>query len=491
MEAYLLVLFAAPLCASAFTALLRNARVGEILTVVSTLLLSAVSCLLMVETSTGRKFLLLGDEFIVDSLTSLMLVVISFVSLMVSLYSPKYLAYEVERGVVAREKVVLFYVLLNAFIFTMILVVTTNNIAIMWVALEATTIATAHLVATYRTAEAIEASWKYIILCSTGIAFGLYGVVTLYYTAYLAGIPAPLLWTSLVDHAKMLEAHSTMVKIAFTLALVGFGTKAGLAPFHTWLPDTYSEAPPYVSALLASILEGCAIYTLVRFYSVSVLAGVGAFAQTVLLVVGIASLFISSLHMLAVTDVNRLFALSSVEHMGIIACALGFGGYLGALAAVFHVVNHALVKSALFLSSGLVTLSYGTRKIEGIRGMMRSYPALGALVLAGAYAIIGGPPFGTFQSELLAIMAGVKSGNPFALVLFLAAIVVAFAALLVSCTNMVFGEPASSTEKYPHILKAPITILLLLSLLLGVYIPEPLRSCLENAGRSIVGGGVP
>ncbi|MCD6514434.1 MAG: hydrogenase 4 subunit F [Candidatus Odinarchaeota archaeon] len=483
----ILALLLVPSLSALLIAIIKSRIVGEIVTIFSSTILLILSVVILYHVIYEGSVLCFGDEFGVDFLSAWLLILISFISLIASLYSIKYIRYELIEKKITKKRANMYYALFNIFFFTMVLLVTTNNIIIMWVALEATTLASAYLIAIYHSKEAIEAGWKYVILCSTGIAFGLYGIITLYYTAYRSGVYNPLLWTSLVTSSEMLRESPTLLRIAFVLILIGFGTKAGLAPLHTWLPDAYSEAPAPVSAVLSSVLEGCAIYAIMRFYRIAVGAGILSFAQIVLIIIGLLSMIISSLHMIVVDDIKRMFALSSVEHMGLIVCALGFGGSLGTLAAVFHVLNHALVKSALFLSTGNFVRAYGTRKISEIKGILSSYPILGVQLLIGVYAIIGGPPFGVFQSELLSVMAGVYYGSIVVLVIFIITLVTAFGALLVNSMNIIYGESEFKVKKYPASWNIPVMILLLISLLVGIYLPEPLRLCLDQASK-IVGG---
>lgn len=369
----------------------------------------------------------------------------------------------------------------------MYLVVITGNLGLMWVAIEATTVSSTLLVAQYGTRPALEAAWKYVLICSAGIIFALLGTMIFYYAGTLAGSHG-MGWSSLVGVGSRLDP--ALVRMAFVFVLVGYGAKAGLAPLHHWLPDAHSQAPAPVSALLSGILLGCATYAVARFLTLTNMAGDGAFAQVVLIGMGLLSLFVAAGFLVVQKDLKRMLAYSSVEHTGIIFVALGFGGLAGVSAALLHLLNHALVKPALFLVAGEVSDAYGTRQIGRVRGLMARLPGLGVLFLALLAAVAGLPPFGLFLSEWLVLKSGMALG--WVLPSMVAALLaIAFAGLMYHAARMVLGPPGGRSLDVPE---KPISWVVplpfLLVLLTGLVLPGPMLDALEKAATVVLQGVV-
>ncbi len=364
-----------------------------------------------------------------------------------------------------------------------------QHLGLLWVGVEATTLASTPLIAFHRRASALEATWKYLLICSVGIALALVGNILLVVAVHAGqvGDTVTLTFESLRRHAHgMAGPH---LKTAFVFLLVGYGTKMGLAPLHTWLPDAHSEAPAPVSALLSGALLNCAFLGILRVYAVCQAAGASVFAGQTLVALGLMSLLVAAIFIVHQHDYKRLLAYSSVEHMGILAIGLGVGG--GALFGIlFHAVNHGLTKAALFLTAGNILGTYGTKDMASVTGLRRRLPVTGALWLAGFLAICGTPPFGTFFSEWLILKAALLGSRWVvggAVLVLLALIFVGMARYVF---QMTLGDPARSNGREHESLWTVCTpiLFLVMALALGLFLPEPLRRLLESAVQ-LIGGG--
>ncbi|HBZ70592.1 MAG TPA: hydrogenase, partial [Deltaproteobacteria bacterium] len=369
----------------------------------------------------------------------------------------------------------------------MTLVAVTQHLALMWAAVEGTTLASAPLVYFYRRRGALEATWKYLLVCSVGIALALLGTFFLGIAA--AGSSAG---GSDLTLAGLRRAAPSMarpwLKAAFVLALVGYGTKMGLAPLHTWLPDTHSEAPSPVSALLSGALLNCAFLAILRFYQVCLASGDSEFARTLLVALGMGSLLLASAFMLSQRDYKRLFAYSSIENMGIIAVGMGLGG-AASYGALLHAVNHSFCKAGLFFLAGNVLRSFGTTVAKEVRGILGRLPGTGVLLLALFLAIGGTPPFGPFWSELLIFQSALGGGHAWLGIVFLSLLALAFLGMASVLLPMLSGGPATpeprSAERGLSIL--PPLALASGALVLGLYIPSFLADALQRAA-GVLGG---
>ncbi|MGE5509551.1 MAG: hydrogenase 4 subunit F [Chitinophagales bacterium] len=451
---------------------------------------------------TGRTHLEWGGALRVDALSALLIALIGLVTTIAALASPRYLAGEQAHGAAGKGDLSGYYVWFHLFVATMFMVVTTDNLGLMWAAIEATTLASAFMVGFYRKPHALEAAWKYVILCTVGIALALLGTAVTYAAALkLAGsAPATLSWSRLAGLAQHLDPR--LMKLAFILVVVGYGTKAGFAPLHTWLPDAHSQAPSPVSAMLSGVLLSCALYAILRFYAlVNAAVGVG-FAGNLLLGFGLFSMLVAVPFMALQTDLKRLLAYSSIEHVGVIAAGLGVGGPLGVAGALYHLFFHGIGKSLLFLSAGEVVRAYHTRRMHRVRGVLKRLPLPGVALLAGTLAITGTPPSALFVSEWSIVTAAFGRGKAWAGALFLAAVAVIFGALLYHVGRMVFGEPpaylrarwaagareaaasaeAGATGWGP--LEAFLAVFCLVALLAGgLFVPGPVWGVLTRIGR--------
>lgn len=426
----------------------------------------------------------------IDSLGALFLAILGTVGFLTGLYSLGYMRHEVDEGEISVPTLCRYYGFFHLFLFTMLLVVTSNNLILMWAAIEATTLSSAFLVGIYGQRSSLEAAWKYIIICTVGVAFGLFGTVLVFANA--AGVmqlpEEAIFWTSVLGYAHQLDP--TLMRLAFVFVLIGFGTKTGLFPMHAWLPDAHSEAPSPISALLSAVLLNCALLVIVRYYIIIRAAIGAAFPDTLLLVFGLLSVAVAAFFILVQQDIKRLLAYSSVENMGLIAVALGIGGPLGVLAALLHALNHSLAKTLLFCGSGNVLLKYGTRNLDVVKGMLRVMPFSAALLAGGALALGGMPPFNVFLSEFMTVAAGLAAGHPWLTVGLLLLLTLVLGGLVRMVARALFAEPpeAVSRGELGLLTTLPMAILLALMLVMGTHIPPPVSRLLEQAATIVVSG---
>jgi hydrogenase-4 component F len=337
---------------------------------------------------------------------------------------------------------------------------------------------------------AIEAAWKYLIIATVGLSFALIGIVFFYYANISADASEDAMnWTGMVHNSKLFDPN--LVKIAFVFILVGFGTKAGLAPMHTWLPDAHSEAPTPVSAILSGVLLNCAIYGIIRFHIVSSVSIGPEFSNQLLIILAVVSVAIAAASIYFQKDMKRMLAYSSVEHMGLISLGIGFGGLLGIYGAILQIINHAVAKPLMFFASGTVSQKYGTKDMSKIKGIIKVMPVTGILFLIGGLALVGMPPFNIFLSEFLILSSGFTSGQFIATSLVLLFLTVTFAVFLRHLIRMVFRNPLSEMKKddMGKLAIIPMAILCSLVLILGIYVPVPLQTLIQNASVIINGGG--
>jgi hydrogenase-4 component F len=373
------------------------------------------------------------------------------------------------------------------FLSAMTLVAVTQHLALLWASVEGTTLASAPLVYFYRRRGALEAAWKYLLVCSVGIALALLGTFFLGIAAAGTSAGPPDLTLSGLGRAAPFMARPWL-KAAFVLALVGYGTKMGLAPLHTWLPDTHSEAPSPVSALLSGALLNCAFLAILRFYQVCLASGDSQFARTLLVGLGMGSLLLASAFMLSQRDYKRLFAYSSIENMGIMAVGMGLGG-AASYGALLHAVNHSLCKAGLFFLAGNVLRSFGTTVAKDVRGLLRRLPATGVLLLALFLAIGGTPPFGPFWSELLIFQSALGGAHAWLGIVFLSLLAFAFLGMASVLLPMLSGGPSAGELRPAERALCVFPPLALASgaLALGLFIPPFLADVLQRAA-GVLGG---
>src|SRR3989338_8733443 len=395
--------------------------------------------------------------FYLDSLSILSTQIVSLVGFAAALYSAGYMEEELHDGEFSEKRLRWYYFLFHMFIFTMLSVCVTNNLGIMWVAIEATTLATTFLVGFYNKKPHHEAAWKYIIICTVGITLALFGVILTYHSAKgaLGDIGYALNWSELLKEADRFEPH--LIRLAFLFILVGYGTKAGLAPMHTWLPDAHSQAPSPISALFSGVL----------------------------MIFGFISILVSVPFIIVQKDFKRLLAFRSIEHTGIIALGFGFGGMYGVYGAELHAFSHAVVKSLLFFCAGNFFLKYKTRDMDNIKGAIKIIPVTGVMFLIGIFAITGTPPFNIFLSEFLILADGFSSGRPLAIIfcsLVTIALVLIFVGFVYNMFKMIFGssEPIPERGEGSKFTIVAMGFLLFFVLVVSIYVPPFLNKILQD-----------
>jgi hydrogenase-4 component F len=415
-----------------------------------------------------------------DPTSKLILALLSVLYFICSFHVPGYVGGEPEHPNRA------FCAGLLVFLAMMTLVVHAQHLGLMWVGVEATTLASAPLIYFHRDPRALEATWKYLLICSVGIALALLGSFFLAYSALRAGLHPTLVFDEVVGQAPLLS--KPWLHSAFILAFIGYGTKMGLAPMHTWLPDAHSEAPSPVSAMLSGALLNCAFLAILRFYKVCVAAGDADFARETMVVAGLFSMAVASVFMVRQKDFKRMLAYSSVEHMGILVLGIGIGG-AGVFGSLLHVLNNGLTKGALFLTAGNIHRAYGSKTTDDVRGTLQRLPISGALFLAGFFAITGSPPFGPFLSEFTILNAAISGGHHLIAGLFLLMLVIVFVGMGATVLAVVQGKPsekASATTFRDGLWSTgPGIVLMAIVLMLGVYIPRPLDALIRDAALAL------
>jgi hydrogenase-4 component F len=404
-----------------------------------------------------------------DALSAWMVALVGGVAGLASFEAPHY-----ARGADTRRFLPFFHL----FVFTMLLAVTTDDVGFMWVAVEGTTLASVFLVNFERTRASLEASYKYVLICSVGIAVAFLGTVLIYFAdvTRAGDVEHALRWTTLRRLAPALPAG--VVEMAFVFLLVGYGTKAGLAPMHTWLPDAHSEAPAPVSAMMSGILLAIGLYAVLRFKPIVDLAAGPPVARRLLIGLGLASMSVAAAFLWNPHNYKRMLAYSSVEHLGLVSLGLGFGGPWGLAGAMLHIANHALAKSVLFLLSGRIRAAYASTDVSAVRGLLTRLPVSGRLFLAAMLALMGLPPFGLFVSEVMIFGAGFAAGQIAAAVTGLVLLLIAFAGTLNALQRMLHGNAAGRGVE-PHVwASAPMIAALALLVLTGLAWPPGLAEAL-------------
>src|SRR5512143_418626 len=425
-----------------------------------------------------------------DDLAVVFLVLVGLLAVAVSVATIGWMRQELARGQMREDRLRFYFALVHGFVATMVVTVVSDNLGILWIAMEGTTITSALLVGFHGDRHGLEAAWKYIIVTTIGISFGLFGTVLVYGAAAHAqgGVLAGAMnWSSIAAIAPSLDPG--IIRIGFIFVVVGYGTKAGLAPVHMWLPDAHSQAPTPVSALLSGALIKCALFGIIRFHTLAVAACGPAFSGELLLIFGLVSVVVATPFIIVQHDLKRLLGYHSVEHVGIIALGLGFGGLWGTYGALLHVINHGVTKALVFLIAGDAIHRYGTRDMRVMRGLLRIAPWAGTLLLMGAFSLAGTPPFSIFMSELIVIRAGIASGRFASAAIFLVVVVVIFSGLIHHVGQMAFGKAAESADRRREALSPLLAMALLagVMVLLGASIPLHLDGVLARATEIVLG----
>lgn len=479
----MLLLMLAPALAALGCVLIRRARFVEGINLVAAVLSFGAAAVLMLLSAKG-SFRYWGNYIVLDLPGGWILFCAAIVYLLASIYSVGYM-----RLLGEEEKLWSFYALFALFAVTIFVSATMNNAGLYWIVIELTTLVSTFLVGFERAAESVEAAWKYIIVVSAGISLALLGTILFYWSgSFVLGPTYSMTWDVLRDTAPKMNPQ--LVTLSYLLVLVGYGTKVGLAPMHTWLPDAHSESPAPISAMLSGALLNAAMLGIVRYLAVADEAGVGLIARKTLVAFGVLSLLVGALFIVRQNGVKRLMAYSSVEHMGVVALGFGFGGALGVVGALYHMLNHSLNKSLMFFGAGNVMRSLGSKEIANLRGVWRRFPVQGALWLAGAVAITGAPPFGLFLSEFIILRAGLAQSFPWAVGIMLVLLIVIFVGFLNHFRVMYF-EPEKKPAKGSAVsfwCVAPMWLSLVPLFLLGVWWPQPIWDHLMAIARALAAG---
>jgi len=464
-----------PATAAVLLAVLPGYRLTARLNVLAALLtlLTAVS-LFVVEPRSGPYLL-------VDDLNKVFIVLTTFVGFTTSVFSASYIGHEIEIGRLTPTFVRFYHAMYQVLMFAMNLALVANNIGLMWVAIEMATLTTVLMVGIYRTHEALEAAWKYFILGSVGIALALFGTILVYMAARPIigeGLEA-MIWTVLVIHAAQFDP--ALLNVAFVFLLLGYGTKVGLAPLHAWLPDAHAEGPTPISAVLSGLLLNVALYALLRFKMLLALNPASIAPGPLMVIMGLISCLFAAFMLYRRRDIKRMFAYSSIEHMGIIVFAFGMGGALANFAGLLHMTMHSLTKSAIFFAVGHIAQVKGTQKIADMGGLTVTNPVLGWGLVLGVVAIAGLPPLGIFMSEFL-VVSSTFAREPWLAIILAFGILIALGGLFVRLNTIAFGNPRGPTAK-AEASYVPMFAHLGLVFAAGIYMPQALVKGFENVAR--------
>jgi hydrogenase-4 component F len=467
-EAATAALLIIPAVAAGLLAVVSSYRLGAVTNVLASALTLAISVVLIFARPSPSAYLH------VDDFNIFLIILSAFVAFTTSVFSASYIAHEIATGRLTPSYLRFYHAMYQVLMLAMNLALLANNIGLMWVAIELATLTTVLMVGIYRTPEALEAAWKYFILGSVGIALALFGTILV----YLAARPAmeqdldAMAWTLLVQHAPSFDP--ALLNLAFVFLLLGYGTKVGLAPLHAWLPDAHAEGPTPISAVLSGLLLNVALYVLLRF-KILLTANAAALAPGPLMTsMGLISLGFAALMLYRRRDIKRMFAYSSIEHMGIITFAFGMGGPLASFAGLLHMTMHSLTKSAIFFAVGHVSQAKGTQKIADIRGLTESHPMLGWGLVLGVVAIAGMPPFGIFMSEFL-IVTSTFAREPLLAVPLVLGLLIGFGALVLRMQGLAFGSPSANSAPV-HASYVPLFVHLAIVLAAGLFLPDALVS---------------
>ena len=489
----LILLLVIPLTTALLCLVTRSRQSWERLNVTGFALVAAVAANVAREVVTGGQPVSALNGFLrADALSALVLGLTTFVALVSAIYAVGYFRRDEQEQRVTPAQLRQYYMLTPLFVGAMLLAPIVDNLGVMWVAIESTTLASVLLVTFYNQKTSFEAGWKYIIIGSIGIALALFGTVLIYYSAVGVQALGPetrggMNWSALLDVADKLNPQA--VRLAFIFVLLGYGTKAGLAPMHTWKPDAYAEAPVPSAALLGAGFINCAIYAIIRFDILAEKSLGHEFPGKMLAGFGVASILVAAPFILVQRNLRRLLAYSSIDHAGIMVAGLGFGGPLGALGATLHMLFHAVTKPLLFFCAGNVQQRFSTPYFWKLQGIRRLLPWTGGLLLMTTLAVTGMPPFSIFQSEFKILSAALVNGSGWSAFLFIAGVVTIFAGFLIHISKLCLGAPAQPSQRAPES-GWKLTAMLLTAvpvLLLGVWLPGPLFSLVQQSAK-IIGG---
>ncbi len=469
------IILATPVVAILLAIIVPGHRTRAILNVAASMVTFLASCSLFFVRPENSYL------FLIDDFNIYLIVLNTFIGLTTSVFSMTYIGHELETGHLSPAYLRFYHAMYQAMMGAMSLALVSNNVGMMWVGVEIATLSTVVMVGIYRTREAIEAAWKYFILGSVGIALAFFGTILVYLAAGRVlgeGMPA-LTWTSLIANAA--DFDPSLLSLAFVFIIIGYGTKVGLAPLHAWLPDAHAEGPTPISAVLSGLLLNVALYAILRFKMIIAGNSEALSPGPVLMVMGLTSLVFAAFMLYRRRDIKRLFAYSSIEHMGIITFAFGIGGPLANFAGLLHMTMHSLTKSAIFFSVGHIAQAKGTQKLAEIRGLGETHPVLAWGLAMGVIAIAGLPPFGVFTSEFL-LVTSTFAGHPVLTIILVLGILVAFGALTMRLQGVLFGPPSEFSQPVKAT-SVPLFMHLALVMVAGIYLPPTLVSWFEQVAR--------
>ncbi|MFA5143559.1 MAG: hydrogenase 4 subunit F [Candidatus Omnitrophota bacterium] len=483
----ILVILGIILALAAIAPFVNNAKGLGVINFSGHLAAALISLKITYSVVTAKSVIAIGSFLYIDALSAFFLLTISVVDLAASLYSIDYMALDFAAGTISLRKLKTYYALFNLFALSMFLVVVLNNMGLVWVAIEMTTLVSAFLVGFHNDKPSVEAAWKYIIICSVGITLALFGTILFYYAIAMHGGVRTLDWTGMLSVASRLDPR--LIKTAFLFILVGYGTKAGLVPMHTWLPDAHSQALSPISALLSGVLLKTAIYAVLRFAVIVNRCAGSAYVSNLLIFFGCLSLVVSAGFILAQKDLKRLFAYSSIEHIGIVCIGLGIGGVMGIYGALLHVFNHAMTKSIIFFGAGKIVKKYKTNNMNMIRGVIKTMPFIGTVVIIAGFALVGSPPFSIFLSEIIIIISAFTKGAYFTSALLLLFIPVIFGGIIFHLSKIIFGRPPEKMTVSGEPLSGKIVFIFLLVLIcvMGLKVPSLLNGAIVSATEILKG----
>ncbi|NDB68189.1 MAG: hydrogenase 4 subunit F [Methylocystaceae bacterium] len=422
-----------------------------------------------------------SEYLFVDDLNIVFIILSTFIGFTTSIFSASYIDYEVEKEKLNSNNIRFYHAMYQAMMFAMNLALLATNIGLMWVAVEMATLSTVLMVGIYRSSEALEAAWKYFILGSVGIALALFGTILVYTAAepVIGEGYNSMVWTSLLSSAD--HFNPRLLNVAFVFLIIGYGTKVGLVPMHAWLPDAHAEGPTPISAVLSGLLLNVALYAILRFKMIIAANSAVMSPGPLLILLGLASVIFSAFMLYRRDDIKRLFAYSSIEHMGIMTVAFGIGGPVANFAGLLHMTMHSLTKSAIFFSVGHISQVKGTQKIADIRGLTTSHPILGWGLVIGVIAILGFPPLGVFMSEFL-LISSAFARQPLLAIILVVGLLIAMGAVLQRLIGMAFGEPSHSHGSVRASV-LPLYLHLFLVLVAGIYLPPLVVVSFENIAK--------
>jgi hydrogenase-4 component F len=487
----LVFLLLIPVCAGLLCLIARTRRSWERINLIAFIVLVPLALKTGEDVLAQGTVLALGGFLRADALSALVIGLTTFVALACSIYSVGYFRADARANKISEAQLRRYYVLTPLFVAVMLLVPLADNLGIMWVAIESSTLASVLLVTFYNQKTSFEAGWKYIIIGSIGISLALFGTIFTYYSAVnVPGAEAHrgMNWSVLAGVADKFDPKA--MRLAFILVLLGYGTKAGLAPMHTWKPDAYSEAPVPTAALLGTAFVNCAVYGIARFDVLAVKCLGNEFPGILLAGFGVASILVAAPFILTQRNFRRILAYSSIDHAGIMVAALGFGGKLGTLGAALHMLFHGVTKPLMFFCAGDVQQHFATPYFRRVRGVIHTMPWTGGFFLLATLAVTGVPPFSIFQSEFTTLSAALAADHGWLAFLFIAGVVTIFAGFLVHMAKMNLGAPRHDSP--PSVAECPwkfgAMVLVAISVVtLGFWLPQPLYRLVQQTAQ-IFGG---